>query len=321
MNKKTFTLFNIAMLFAMAVTADAQVNMNLKARPDAVITSYAGSTRFKDLRGMWLDRKTNDFFVIEEQPLTVYKFDRYGSPVSYHALDDIGSDRNGATFAGVGPDGSVYLRHSGGMTKLSPDFSEWEKVEFFFAPVPDPDEEQELIPVSFKYVFPGRAGELYGFDRDKKIVYQCGADGRCKVFIRALMKYGADVLTGNMKNAIMDAWGRFFLVDEQSRQIWMFSAEGRFLGAAARSLDPVADKLYQPELIAFDRFKQRFIYDAGVMRIKMFNDVGLPSGELDVNQMTGPMFINPLAMEIDDLNRMYVLDKGDMTIKIFEISY
>lgn len=323
MNKMKKTIIS-CFVFLMAVTAGAgaQISVNAEARPEQVITSFAGSPRFKDLRGMWLDRKNNDFYVIDESPLTVYKFDRNGNPVNYQIISDLGVDLRGVYFAGASQD-YLYLKHSDGLVRLSMNFQEIDYPEFFFAPYQeDPEKEQELIPVDFRYVFPSKEENLiYGFDPKKKILYQCDDEGKCKVFIRTMMKYGIDVLTGNMKSVVRDQWNRFFFVDEQSLQVWKFAPDGRFQGSAARAIDPVNDKLYQPELVAFDRIKQCYIYDAGIMRIKMYNDIGMPIGDIEVNQMTGPMFINPIALEIDDLNRMYVLDKGDMTVKIFEISY
>lgn len=316
------TIASIILVFAVTVNAAAQITVNAEVRPEQVITSFAGSSRFKDLRGMWLDRKNNELYVIDESPLTIYRFDRNGNPVNYQAIGNLGVDLKGVYFAGADQD-YLYLKHSEGLVRLSMDFTEIAYPEFFFAPYQDdPDKDQELIPIDFRYVFPVKdENMIYGFDLKKKILYQCTEDGKCRVFIRTMMKYGIDVLTGNMKSIIRDQWNRFFFVDEQSNEVWKFAQDGRFQGSAARAIDPVEDKLYQPELVAFDRIKQCYIYDAGVMSIKMYNDIGMPIGEIEVNQMMGPLFINPIALEIDDMNRMYVLDKGDMTVKIFEISY
>lgn len=320
--KKTTIIACMIFIVAATVGASAQISVNAEVRPDQVITSFAGSTRFKDLRGLWLDRKTNEFYVIDESPLTVYKFDRNANPVNYQVLSDLGVDLKGVSFAGADRD-YLYLKHSDGLVRLTMNFQDIDYPEYFFAPYQDdPEKEQELIPVDFKYVFPAKDEKaIYGFDPKKKILYKCDEEGKCKVFIRTVMKYGIDILTGNMKSIVRDQWNRFFFVDEQSHQVWKFADDGRFMGAAAREIDPVVDKLYQPELVAFDRIQQCYIYDAGVLKIKMYNDIGMPIGDIDVNQMMGPLFINPIAMEIDDLNRMYVLDKGDMTVKIFEISY
>lgn len=318
MNKTRGIIAAITLALAASGAAHAQTLPEMRLRMVSVVASFPGSGSFRNLRGMWYDRDDNTFYLLDEDPLTAFKFDRFVTPLKYYVMEE--PRLSGAILAGAAGD-QAYVNHREGSSLLTSDFSEVRKTEFFFKPPEQKDVEPELIPLKFKFIFPGGDGKpLYGFDPEKKILYECAADGACRVFIRTMMKYGADVLTGNMRSVTRDKWGRFFFVDEQARQVWRFSAAGRFEGAAGRTIDAVRDRLYQPELIAVDRMRQCYIYDAGTRLIKIYDDLGLPVGEINVNPATGPLFVFPSALEIDDLNRMYVLDTGDMTMKIFEIT-
>ena len=194
-------------------------------------------------------------------------------------------------------------------------------MKFFFAPPPSEGQEApQKVPLDFSRIFLSENGKLYGFDPRKKILYECNEDLLCRVFIRTVMKYGASVLTGRMKSVFQDPWNRFYFVDEQARQVWKFSAAGEFIGPAAEPLNPARERLFNPEFVAVDRMKKCYIYDSGNRSIKVYNDLGLPVGEINAHPPEGPLFVYPTAFEIDDYKKLYVLDRGDMTVKIFEVN-
>lgn len=295
-----------------AKAADTQLRL-LKT-----VNSSAGAGLFKNLKGFWLDKSEGAFFVLDENPLTVYKFDRSGNPLKFYRIEEM--NPRDASFAGTAGTEGIFINSSRGMFLISDDFSTIKELNFFFVPPPvEYGREPQKIPLNFTRMFSSAGGKLYGFDPEKKILYECKEDLSCRVFIRTVMKYGASVLTGRMKFVYQAPWGRFYFVDEQARQVWKFSAAGEFIGPAAEPLNPAQERLFNPEFVAVDRMKRCYIYDSGNRRIKVYNDLGLPVGEIDAHPPEGPLFVFPAAFEIDDYNRLYVVDRGDMTVKIFEV--
>lgn len=297
------------------LAAPARAGQQVALRRVSVVSAYAGAGSFKNLRNFWLDRTEGSVFILDDDPLTVYKFDRLGNSLKYYRIADL-VDPDTA-FAGAGPEG-VYVRNGRGTFLIAPDFTASEPVSFFFAPVPAPGQEPQRIPLSFSRIFPHKQG-VFGFDPEKEILYDCSADRLCRVLIRTVMKYGPSVLTGQMKFVTFDVWNRFLFVDAQARRVWKFSDRGDFLGSVSESLNPVDNRMYNPELVAVDRMKRGYVYDAGIRRIKIYDDIGIPAGEIDATGSEGPLFIYPSAMDIDDNNRLYIMDTGDMTLKVFDI--
>ena len=301
------------LLLVLGVPARALPSVAL--RRVSVVGAYAGSGPFTNLHSFWLDRTEGSFFILDDNPLTIYKFDHLGNSLKYYRIADMMSQDT--AFSGAGPKG-VYVHNARGTFVLSPDFTALEPASFYFAPAPAPGQEQQKIPLDFSQIFPHAQG-VYGYDPEKQILYDCDADRLCHVLIRTVMKYGPNVLTGHMKSVTRDSWGRFFFVDSQARKVWKFSSNGDFLGSASGSFNPLDDRMYSPDLVAMDRMKRCFIYDAGVRRLKVYDDIGILRSEIDANGPEGPVFIYPAAMDIDDNNRLFVLDAGDMTVKIFDI--
>ena len=313
------TRLPVLFLFLFVAAPFSAKAADIQLRLIKTVNSSAGAGLFKNLKGFWFDKSEGSFFVLDENPLTVYKFDRSGNSLKYYRIDEM--NLPDAIIAGTAGTEGIYVHSSRGLFLLSPDFTTVSEMNFFFTPPPSGEEDKpQKVPLNFVRVFLSSKGVLYGFDPEKKILYECDENFSCRVFIRTVMKYGASVLTGRMKSVYQDPWSRFYFVDEQAQRVWKFAAAGEFIGPAAEPLNPAQERLFSPEFVVVDRMKRCYIYDSGNRSIRVYNDLGLPAGEIDAHPPQGPLFVFPAAFEIDDYNRLYVLDRGDMTVKIFEVN-
>lgn len=315
MNRKIIAITALALTCALPRAAPATgAPQTLTLRHVNTVASFSGAGTFRNIKGFWRDPKTDYFFVLDDSPPAVYIFDRNGRSLRYFTLDE---SLKSPEFVGAAGNG-VYLKSEDRLLLYNEDFSEYKEAQFYFAPPARNDKEPERIPLEFTTIFTNGEG-LFGYDPQKKIIYKCGADGLCAVFIRTVMKYGSEVLTGRVNAVFRDRWGRFFLVEKSAGQVWKFAAAGRFIGKAVKQIDLERDRLFQPELVALDRMKRCYIYDAAVRRLKVYDDLGLFVTEIDTQSAAGSLFILPAAMDTDDLGHFYVIDRGDMTVKIFEV--
>lgn len=306
-----------ALLILMPASARA-AGQPLRLKHTGTVSGFSGGL-FRNTQGFWLDQRKESFYVLDTSPSVVNVFDRQGRALKYFSIDE---SLKGPVFLGAAY-GVLYVKSGTGTVAMDGNFSKAASAAFFFVPPAQPDAatSTERYPLDFSLILPGGDGRVVGLDQKKKNIYSCDSNGDCRVFIRTVMKYGNDVMTGQIQTVYRDYWGRYFLVDREARQVWKFDTNGRFLSKALNPIDMTRDRLYQPELVAVDRFKRCFIYDAAIRKIKVYDDMGIFLAEIDAQDAANDvLLILPAAMEIDDFGRLYIWDKGDLTIKIYQIN-
>lgn len=129
---------------------------------------------------------------------------------------------------------------------------------------------------------------------------------------------GEAVIEPQFTAVAVSGTGTLLLADLANGQVWIYDAEGRFLGPFLGTAEKAAAGLTKPVALAVDGVGQTYVADVGDQTVKVLNKAGGIVRILGTGDLTSGRLDHPTGVVVDGEGYVYVADSNNQRVQVFD---
>ena len=160
-----------------------------------------------------------------------------------------------------------------------------------------------------------RSGNLYVVDQANQQILVFDKDRNLKLKFGKIGDRQGEFRT--IEDVTVDRQDRIYVADSSGFPVEVFDKSGGYISRIG--LRGEANGLVDPVAVTVDRFDQLWVVDSSEHNIRIYDRIGLQLKMFGEYGMGETMLFYPVDMDIDEMGRVYILERGSNRMQVFEL--